>query len=329
MFRTGLFRMRLCCHCALPWSFRPDHRGGGGGGCDSVLPLRMCQGQDFQMQDGPEVVVSGRESIITDPDVRGEICVRLDQLPFVGPRSAAVPLAVSVVAQTRPRGGDGSNLLLLVDMCIEPLDDDGPDVIISGRESTVVILDVSRDISVEPDQRPVGVSKEAVAPLGLPGVALVGYTPIVKWPAHDDMISQVEVDQDLLSGRIMKAVDTDEESGDQVSLVAVPAVDRDACHTKWRQTVVDDVVMEKFVLVCPIVSMTSAAELTFQPALSEVYSPVVLAGGAVAVAYPLAAVESDTARVSVLPVVRSELPTVFVGLVTLNVIGLSVGPSCL
>ena len=61
----------------------------------------------------------------------------------------------------------------------------------------------------------------------------------------------------------------------------VPAVDRDACHMKWRETVVDDVVMEKFVLVpdvCPIVSMTSAAEPTVRPALSEVYSPVVLAG---------------------------------------------------
>ena len=59
-------------------------------------------------------------------------------------------------------------------------------------------------------------------------------------------------------------------------------MDRDGCHTEWRETVVDDNVMEKFVLVpevCPVVSMTSAAEPTFLPALSEVYSPVVLAGG--------------------------------------------------
>ena len=40
-------------------------------------------------------------------------------------------------------------------------------------------------------------------------------------------------------------------------------------------------------------------------------------------------VESDTARVSVLPVVGSELPAVFVGKVALDVVGLSVGPSCL
>ena len=40
-------------------------------------------------------------------------------------------------------------------------------------------------------------------------------------------------------------------------------------------------------------------------------------------------VESDTARVSVLPVVGSELPAVFVGKVVSDVVGLSIGPSCL
>ena len=40
-------------------------------------------------------------------------------------------------------------------------------------------------------------------------------------------------------------------------------------------------------------------------------------------------VESDTARVSVLPVVGCELSAVFVGKVTLGVVGLSVGPSFL
>ena len=88
--------------------------------------------------------------------------------------------------------------------------------------------------------------QEAVELLGLPVVALtrslVGCTPVVAGPAHDDTISRVEVDQDPLSGRIMKSVDPDEESGEQVSLMAVPAVDRDACHTEWWETVVDDMV---------------------------------------------------------------------------------------
>ena len=97
---------------------------------------------------------------------------------------------------------------------------------------------------------------------------------------------------------------------------------------------VDDMVMEKFVLVLevfPVGSMTSAAEPTFLPALSEVYSLVVLAGGGgvVAAANPLAVVESDTARVSLLPVVGSELPAVYVGKVALDLVGLRVGPTCL
>ena len=47
-------------------------------------------------------------------DVSREICVVSDQLPVVMPRLAAVPLAVSVVAQTRPRVGRGPDLPLLV-----------------------------------------------------------------------------------------------------------------------------------------------------------------------------------------------------------------------
>ena len=46
-------------------------------------------------------------------------------------------------------------------------------------------------------------------------------------------------------------------------------------------------------------------------------------------ANPLAVVESVTARVSVLPDVGSELPTVYVGNGDLDVVGLRVGQSCL
>ena len=115
------------------------------GGCDPVLPLSMCKGQDFLAEDGPVVIVSGRESIITESDVSCGICVVLDQLPVVVPK-----LAVSVVAQMRPQVGCGPDLPLPVDKGMESLDDDGLDVIISGRESTVRISDVSRDICVEP-----------------------------------------------------------------------------------------------------------------------------------------------------------------------------------
>ena len=87
----------------------------------------------------------------------------------------------------------------------------------------------------------------------------------------------------------------------------------------------------------PIVSMKSAVVLTFLPALSEVFSLAVLAG-VVAAAAPLAVVETVTARVSVLPDVGSELPTVSDAAAevcaapvdgALDVVGLSVGQSCL
>ena len=86
-------------------------------------------------------------------------------------------------------------------------------------------------------------------------------------------------------------------------------MNRDGCHTGWRETEIDDMMMEKFVLILemsPFGTMTSAAEPTFLPALSDVRSLVVLAGGVVAAANPLAVVQSDTARVSVLLVVGSE-----------------------
>ena len=52
---------------------------------------------------------------------------------------------------------------------------------------------------------------------------------------------------------------------------------------------------------------------TFGPAVSEEYSPVVLAGGGeVADAYPLVVVESDTVRVSDLPMVESDTTRVSV-----------------
>ena len=137
----------------------------------------------------------------------GWIYVMPDCIPTVVPKLAAVPQAASTVAQTRPRSGCSSNLLLPVDRSIEPLDDDAPDVLTSGREPAELVSEVGSDVCVVPDQLPVAVSVE---------------------------------------------------------------------------TVVADVVMEKFVLVpevCPVVSMTSTVVRTFGPALSEEYSPVVLAGG--------------------------------------------------
>ena len=160
------------------------------------------------------------------------------------------------------------------------------EVILSGRESTVEMLDVNHGICMEPDLLPVVMSTDDVEPLAVPVVALMrsrGEGPlVVARPVNVDAISRAAVYPDLLSGGVIKSVDPDVGSGDPMSLKTIPGVDGDACHTEWREMVLDGIVMEKFVLVpevCPVGSMTSAAEPTFLPALSEVYSPVGLAGG--------------------------------------------------
>ena len=78
---------------------------------------------------------------------------------------------------------------------------------------------------------------------------------------------------------------------------------------KWMDRFVVDLVE------CPSVSRTSAVARTFGPAVSEEYSPVVFAGGgggAVADAYPLVVVESDSAQVSCLLLVESDTAQVSV-----------------
>ena len=101
-------------------------------------------------------------------------------------------------------------------------------------------------------------------------------------PVNDDINSQIGIDPDMLSGRVMEMVHPYVESSTQVLLEVVPFVDRDDCPTRWLETEIDDSIMQKFVLVpemSPISSMTSAAVPTFLPALSEVCSLAVLAGG--------------------------------------------------
>ena len=176
-----------------------------------------------------------RISIAQDTDVVSGIYVIPDCIPAVVPMLAAAPQAASEVTQTRPRGDCSVNFLLPVDGSLEPLDDDVPDVLSSGRKTDGISSEFGSDVCVVPDLPPAAVSV---------------------------------------------------------------------------RTVVAEVWMERFVLVpeaCPVVAMMSTVARTFGPALSEEYSPVVLAGGGgVAAAYPLVVVESDTARVSVLPMVESD-----------------------
>ena len=85
-----------------------------------------------------------------------------DCIPAVVPMLAAAPQAASEVAQTRPRGDCSVNLLLPVDGSIEPLDDDAPDVLSSGREPAGISSEVGSDVCVVPDLPPAAVSMRTV-----------------------------------------------------------------------------------------------------------------------------------------------------------------------
>ena len=85
-----------------------------------------------------------------------------DCVPVVRPMLAAAPQAASEVAQTRPRGDCSMNLLLPVDGSINPLDDDAPEVLSSGREPAGGSSEVGRDVCVVPDLPQTAVSVTTV-----------------------------------------------------------------------------------------------------------------------------------------------------------------------
>ena len=92
-------------------------------------------------------------------------CEGPDEFPVSMKMAAVESLCFPVVVQTRPQGSFDPVLALPVCKGQDFLEDDGPVVIISGRESIITVSDVSRDICVEPDQLSVVVSEEAVGPM--------------------------------------------------------------------------------------------------------------------------------------------------------------------
>ena len=150
-----------------------------------------------------EAIVSGRVSKVVAPDVRRGIRMEPEILPVVLSTDDVEPLAVPVVALTRSR-------------VERPLVVAWPvDEVLFGRVSNVGMSDVSRDICMEPDLLPVVMSTDDVEPLAVPVVALTRPRvegPLdIAWPVNVDAISRAAVYPDLLSGRVMKSVDPDDD----------------------------------------------------------------------------------------------------------------------
>ena len=153
-----------------------------------------------------------RSELIVDVETRPHV----DNDPAMFDMTVAVPLALPVVVQTRPQVGCDPDLPLPMSKGQGSLMEDGPDDIVSGRESIIERSDVHREICEVSDQGPVVVPKFAaevasgdqVLPQVVPDVDTCGRSgmascaPVFTWPVNDEMISQVGVDPDLLSGQV-------------------------------------------------------------------------------------------------------------------------------
>ena len=167
-----------------------------------------------------------------------------DCVPAVMSMLAAAPQAASEVAQTRPRGDCSMNLLLPVDGSMEPLDDDAPEVLSSGREPAAGSSEVGRDVCMVPDLLQTAVSVTTVVS--------------EKWMERfvlnlDDLRSDV-----LASGEDPAGGSSD--VGSDVCVVPDPPL---TAESVW--TVVAEEWMDWFVLdlvECPSVSRMSAVART-------------------------------------------------------------------
>ena len=216
----------------------------------------------------PEMILPGQEMDMEIPDVNQDICVLPDEFPVVVDRTAVEPLFLPVVVETRPQVG-----------C-------DPDLNLSERYVEVDIYCGYQMGYPKFARRGSGNGCEmAAVPMTL--------------PVDEEPDSQVEEGPDVVwTGRDMDMGDPDVDRNIHVltDVEVVPFVIGGSCPMGWLDSESDDCEMDEIVLVpeiSPIVSMKNAVVPTFLPALSEVCSLAVLAGGGgvVAATAPLAMVE--------------------------------------
>ena len=298
-------------------------------GCDPASPRRLRRGRDVLTEDGTVAVDNRQVSAASDTVGVSGIHMTSECILTVMPKLASAPQAASEVVQTRPRGYCCMDLLPPVGEGIESLDVDAPDAVASGKEAAGGSSKVGSDSCMVPDVLQTAVSVMTVVS--------------EKW------MERFILNLDVLGSDVLASSEDPAEGsldvGSDICVVPDPLPTvvsvRTVIAEKWMDWFVLDLVE------CPSVSRTSAVARTFGPAVSEEYSPVVLAGGRggggeVADAYPLVVVESDTAqvsglhmvesdtaRVSILPVAGCKFMAVFLGKVALDVVGLGVGPPCL
>ena len=116
-------------------------------GCNPDLPLPVDKGKESLVEDGPDVILSGRKLNVKISDVSREICVVPDEFPVVVAMKAVEPLVLPVVLMTRSQAGCEPALTLPVDEERNSQVEDGPDML-SGRVMDMGDPDVERSNQV-------------------------------------------------------------------------------------------------------------------------------------------------------------------------------------
>ena len=205
-------------------------------------------------EDGAVAVDTRQVSAASDTVGVRTIHVTSECIPTVVPKLAAAPQAASEVVQMRPRDSCCMDLLPPVGECIESLGVDAPDAVASGMEAAGGSSKVGSDICVGPDVLQTAVSVMTVVS--------------EKWMERFVLNLDVLCSDVLTSGEDPAGGSSD--VGSDVCVVPDPLPTAVSVRT----------VFAVFAEVeCLSVSRTSAVARTFGPAVSEEYSPVVLAGG--------------------------------------------------
>ena len=234
----------------------------------------------------PDMVLPGGDMDLGITDVGRDICVLPDVFLVVVDKTAVEPMSLPVVVKTGSQVG-----------C-------EPDFYLSEQNVGVDVVDIRRDIQNLPDVFPVMFDKMAAVPMTLPvGVKTgpqVEEDPDVVLTGRDMEVSDMDVGRDIrvltdvcpmmfdesatepLSLPVVVNMETQVDVGCESTLAVVPFVDGWGRPARWLDSESDCCVMDEIVLVpemSPIVSMRSAAVPKFLPAMSEVSSLAVLAGG--------------------------------------------------
>ena len=116
-------------------------------GCDPDLPLPVDKGKESLVEDGPDVIFSGRELNVKISDVSREICVVPDEFPAVVAMVAVELLVLPVVVMKKSQAGCEPALTLPVDEEKNSQVGDAPHML-SGRVRDMGDPDVERSNQV-------------------------------------------------------------------------------------------------------------------------------------------------------------------------------------